>query len=205
MPVLPSYIGCVYLHGFLSSPLSQKAQQLIQYFTEQKMQDQLLIPVLDFEPEKAIQQALAAIHSLQQQEGIEQVFVMGSSLGGFYATYLAQAENIKAVLINPAVQPFALFDKYLGPNKHFYDGHTYILEMKHIEQLKALEIEEIFNPYDLLLLQQTGDETLDYRQACNKYLSCPSWIEAGGTHSFENFMARLDMIFNFIISNSRET
>lgn len=162
------------------------------------MQHQLLIPTLDFEPEKAIKQALEAIRHLQQQEGIEQVFVMGSSLGGFYATYLAQQANIKAVLINPAVRPFELFDKYLGPNKHFYDGHTYILELKHIEQLKALEVTNLAKPEELLLLLQTGDETLDYRLATRKYLNCPSWIEAGGTHSFEGLMDRLEMISNFV-------
>ena len=198
MSALPSHIGCVYLHGFLSSPDSKKAQQLVQYFTTQNKQQQLLIPTLDFEPEQAIKQALAAIRHLQQQEGIEQVFVMGSSLGGFYATYLAQQENIKAVLINPAVRPFELFDKYLGPNKHFYDGQTYILELKHIEQLRALEVTDLARPGDMLLLLQTADETLDYRLATHKYLNCPSWIEAGGTHSFEGLMDRLEMIFNFV-------
>jgi predicted esterase YcpF (UPF0227 family) len=198
MLVLPSNIGCVYIHGFLSSPDSKKAQELLQYFTKRNMQQQLLIPTLDFEPKQAIKQALEAIRHLQQQQGIEQVFVMGSSLGGFYATYLSQTENIKAVLINPAVRPFELFEQYLGPNKHFYDGHTYLLEMKHIEQLQALEVASLGQSEDLLLLLQTGDETLDYRLATEKYLNCSSWVEAGGTHSFEGLMDRLDIIFNFV-------
>jgi predicted esterase YcpF (UPF0227 family) len=198
MLVLPPYIGCVYLHGFLSSPDSKKAQELIQYFKNNNLQNQLRIPCLSFEPEQAIKQAQEAIHSLYEQEGIQQVFVMGSSLGGFYATYLGQTEKIKAVLVNPAVRPFELFDKYLGPNKHYYDGQTYILEMKHIEQLQALDVKNLDNPEHFLLLQQTGDETLDYRQACAKYRSCPSWLEAGGSHSFDGFIERLDMVFNFI-------
>lgn len=199
---LPAHIGCVYLHGFLSSPDSKKAQELVQYFKQHNMQGQLLVPALSFEPQEAIQQALAAIRSLQTQEGIEQVFVMGSSLGGFYATYLGQTENLKAVLVNPAVRPFELLDKYLGPNKHYYDGQTYVLEMKHIEQLKALDIPHLNHPDNFLLLQQTGDETLDYRQASAKYLSCPSWLEAGGNHSFEGFIDRLEMIFTFITHHS---
>tara|TARA_B100000446_G_scaffold133172_1_gene125298 strand:- start:3333 stop:3947 length:615 start_codon:yes stop_codon:yes gene_type:complete len=203
MLVLPPYIGCVYLHGFLSSPDSKKAQELVQYFTQHNMQDQLLIPTLSFEPEEAIQQALTAIQSLQKTPGIKQVFVMGSSLGGFYATYLGQTENLKAILVNPAVRPFELFDKYLGPNEHYYDGQTYILEMKHIEQLQALEISRLAYPEQFLLLQQTGDETLDYRQACTKYINCPSWLEAGGSHSFDGFIDRLDMIFNFVMSESK--
>lgn len=200
--LLPSHIGCVYLHGFLSSPLSKKAQQLRQYFDAQGMSQQLLVPCLDFEPSIAIQQARAAVEKLQQQKGIKQVFLMGSSLGGYYASYLAQDMGIKAVLINPAVKPYELFDRYLGPNEHFYDGKTYILQMKHIEQLKALGIEEIIQPKTLFLLLQTADETLDYRQACSKYLYCPSWIEAGGDHSFSGFMDRLEMLFNFVIQDT---
>lgn len=198
MRVLPSYIGCVYLHGFLSSPDSKKAQELRQYFAGQNINNQLIIPALDFSPEQAIQQGREAIQTLQKQAGIEQVFVIGSSLGGFYATYLSQTENVKAVLINPAVRPYELLDKYLGPNEHYYDGQTYILEMKHIKQLEQLEIASISTPGDVLLLQQTGDETLDYRLACAKYIDCPSWIEPGGSHSFEDFMARMDMIVHFI-------
>jgi uncharacterized protein len=153
---------------------------------------------LAFEPSTAIQQAKEAVQALQQQKGIEQVFVIGSSLGGFYATSLGEQENVTAVLINPAVRPYELFDKYLGPNEHFYDGQTYILEMKHIEQLKALEIMKISNPDNMFLLLQTGDETLDFSLASGKYINCPSWIEAGGNHSFEGFMDRLDMVFHFV-------
>lgn len=195
---LPSHIGCVYLHGFLSSPQSKKAQELLSYFNQQGMSQQLSIPTLSFEPQEAIEQAKQAIHKLQQQPGIEQVFIMGSSLGGFYATYLSYQENIKAVLINPAVRPFDLFDKYLGPNEHFYDGNTYLLEMKHIEQLRALEVSQMNRPNSCLLMIQTGDETLDYQLATEKYRYSPSWIEAGGTHSFERLMDRLSMIIEFV-------
>ncbi|MGK0247363.1 MAG: putative esterase YcpF (UPF0227 family) [Oleispira sp.] len=196
--ILPRNIACVYLHGFLSSPKSKKAQELMQFFADHQMQHQLCVPTLSFEPSVAIQQAQNAIHKLKQQQGVDQVFVMGSSLGGFYATYIAEQENIKAVLINPAVRPYELFDKYLGPNQHFYDGKTYMLELKHIEQLQALNIEELNRPSDQLLLLQTGDETLDYRLALEKYNDCPSVIEPGGNHSYEGFRQRLLSIFYFI-------
>ena len=195
---LPRNIGCVYLHGFLSSPQSKKAQELIQYFADNDMSEQLRVPCLAFEPATAIEQAIAAIEELEQQDGIDQVFLMGSSLGGYYATYISELKGIKAALINPAVRPYELFDKYLGPNKHFYDGKTYLLEVKHIEQLQALEIKALTQPDNLFLLLQTGDETLDYRLASEKYLDCPSWIEAGGNHSFENFMDRLEMLFSYL-------
>lgn len=196
--ILPRNIACVYLHGFLSSPKSKKAQQLIQFFDGNHISEQLRVPTLSFEPAVAIQQAQDAIQSLRQQPGIDQVFLMGSSLGGFYATYLAEKEGLKAVLINPAVRPFELFDKYLGPNEHFYDGNTYILELKHIEQLQSIEIGHLSEPKKSLLLLQTGDETLDYRLATDKYIDCPSWIEPGGNHSFKGFIDRLELIFHFV-------
>jgi len=195
---LPLHIGCVYLHGFLSSPASTKAQQLLHYFDQAGMADQLIVPTLGFEPATAIQQAEQAVETMLSREGIKQVFIIGSSLGGFYATWLSNKFDCKAVLVNPAVRPYELFDKYLGPNEHFYDGNTYMLEMKHIGQLRALEVESLQQPEQLLLLLQTADETLDYRLAAEKYRACPSWIEAGGNHSFENFMARLEMMFHFV-------
>lgn len=161
------------------------------------MAHQLSVPCLAFEPKEAINQAKAAIASLQQREGIDTVFLIGSSLGGYYATYLSQTLDLKAALINPAVKPYELFGDYLGPNKHYYDGKTYMLEMKHIDQLKELEIDVIKNDNDLLLLLQTGDETLDYHLASAKYVNSPSWIESGGNHSFVNFIDRLEMIFHF--------
>lgn len=196
--ILPRNTGCVYLHGFLSSPQSKKAQQLINFFDHHQMKGQLLVPTLSFEPAEAIQQAEDAIHTLQQQPGIEWVFVMGSSLGGFYATYLAEKEDLKAVLINPAVRPFELFEHYLGLHEHFYDGKTYSLEEKHLEQLKDMEVLRLSKPESLLLLLQTGDETLGYQLATEKYIDCPSLIESGGSHSYEGFMARLASIFYFI-------
>ena len=98
-------------------------------------------------------------------------------------------------------RPYNLLDKYLGPNQHFYDGQTYELEMKHIEQLKRLEIAELAQPSNVFLLLQTADETLDYSLACAKYSQCPSWIEAGGNHSFVDFMLRLPMVFHFVCSD----
>ena len=87
---LPSHVGCVYLHGFLSSSHSQKAQQLIRYFSDHQMSAQLRVPNLAFEPSVAILQARACIHELQQQEGIERVFLDRQFLGRFLCHLLVQ-------------------------------------------------------------------------------------------------------------------
>lgn len=189
--------ACLYLHGFLSSPQSAKAQQLISYFKESHPQAYLAVPTLPFEPVDAM--ALAESTLQQLLANYSQVFIIGSSLGGFYATYLAQKYQLKAALINPAVRPFELFEQYLGPHQHFYDGQTYLLTMAHIKQLQGFDCPVINHPNLLFLLLQTGDETLDYRQAAQQYRECSTWLEGGGNHSFERFIERMPMLLSFAL------
>lgn len=188
--------ACLYLHGFLSSPSSQKAQQLRCYFQQHLTDDELLIPALPFEPAAAIQMAEQLVQQLKAQH--QQVYLIGSSLGGFYATYLAEKYRVPAILINPAVRPFDLFADYLGPNTHFYTGEVHELTMEHIAQLEALNLDDLQQPQNLLLLLQTGDETLDYRQAAGFYRNCPAWNEGGGNHSFDRFIDRMPMVLEFV-------
>lgn len=188
--------ACLYLHGFLSSPRSQKAQQLTSYYQQYLTNDELVIPTLPFAPAAAIQLAEDALNQLLQRH--RQVYLIGSSLGGFYATYLAEKYQLPAVLVNPAVRPFELFADYLGPNTHFYTGEVHELTMQHIAQLQALNVDRIQQPQNLLLLLQTGDETLDYRQAAQLYRKSPAWIEGGGNHSFEQFIERMPTLLEFV-------
>ena len=187
--------ACLYLHGFLSSPQSAKAQQLVAYFQQHLPDAGLDIPKLDFEPAVAMAQAKLALLTLQQSYA--NIVIIGSSLGGFYATYLAQTEQVKAVLINPAVRPFELFADHLGTQRHYHSDEVFELKQEHIEQLKTFYCPVISAPDKLFLLLQTGDETLDYHQAAEYYRACPSWIEAGGNHSFENFIERMPMILSW--------
>lgn len=190
-----SAIGCLYLHGFLSSPQSLKAQQLVRFYETHLTAQQLSVPDLPFAPADAIEVARAELKRLQQR--FSQVYIIGSSLGGFYATHLAETEGVPAVLVNPAVRPFDLFEHYLGPNTHYYSGEVHELTHEHIGQLRALDCAQIQQPERLLLLLQTGDETLDYRLAAELYRNSPAWLEGGGNHSFEHFIERMPMLLAF--------
>ena len=191
----PKDLGCLYLHGFLSSPQSQKARELSALFERHGHPGQLRIPTLPFAPTEAIELAREELVRLQQQ--FPRVLVIGSSLGGFYATHLAETFGVKAALINPAVRPFALFEHYLGPNRHFYTGEIHQLTVEHIQQLQQLDCPTIQHPDNLFLLLQTGDETLDYRLAASLYRHCPAWLEGGGNHSFARFTERLPMLLHW--------
>lgn len=188
--------GCLYLHGFLSSPASEKAQQMLALFDAHPELGEICAPFIHFDPQDAIALAEAELLLLKQRH--ERVWIVGSSLGGFYATYLAEKHQVPAVLINPAVRPFELFRHYLGEHTHYHTGETYLLEAHHLTQLEALNTATITSPEQLLLLLQTADETLDYRHAAELYRACPAWLEGGGDHSFQRFMARTPEILGHL-------
>ncbi len=142
-----------------------------------------------------------AVEVLQQHaENILRQFelsLVGSSLGGFYATWLAERYQCPAVLVNPAVKPHTLLRKYLGENTNYYTDERWTLDESHIEQFRQLYVEQISEPERYLLLLQTGDQTLDYREALKEYEDCPSIVEQGGSHEFTGFERYLDKILSF--------
>ena len=118
--------GCLYLHGFLSSPASEKAQQMMALFREHPELGSINAPFIHFAPQDAIALAEQALAELREKH--DRVWIVGSSLGGFYATFLAEKHDVPAVLINPAVRPFELFRHYLGEHTHYHTGETLLLE-----------------------------------------------------------------------------
>ncbi|MEH6444670.1 MAG: YqiA/YcfP family alpha/beta fold hydrolase [Oceanospirillaceae bacterium] len=191
-------LAVIYIHGFNSSPLSTKAKQLQAYFTENQLYSknyQLHIPALDFQPAVAIGQLSALVEKCLNQ----QVLLIGSSLGGYYSLWLAQQyRQCSAVLINPAVYPYLLLAQLLGENQNIYTGDKYRLTTEHIQQLKAIEVTQLTDLHRYLLLSQTADETLDYREAVQKLQGIEQRVSKGGNHSFENFQATIPQIFEFV-------
>lgn len=185
----------VYLHGFNSSPGSQKARVLAQYLLERRYACELRVPALPFSPEDAgvcIEEAIAS------EQHRRRVVVMGSSLGGYYATWASQRFGLPAVLINPAVYPYRLLRDYLGAQENPYTGERYWLEMRHMEALEAMEPGTLSRPEHLMVLLQTGDETLDYRDAVTRFPRSPQWIQSGGSHAFDDFIVVLPAALGFL-------
>lgn len=185
----------LYLHGFKSSPQSHKARVLHDYMRELGLAEALHIPQIPPQPATAFTGLCELYDSLSVDN--RQVSVAGSSLGGFYATALAERYDCRAVLINPAVRPDILLQRYLGLNTNYHSHETWMLNEAHIQQLCDLDIEPITRPERYLLLLQTGDETLDYRDALEKYRDCDVIVEQGGSHSFDGFERHLDQILSF--------
>ena len=184
----------LYLHGFNSSPASFKSQLMQQYMDENGLGKYIDIPAIPPVPQDAINLLESRAEQINDEYGL---CVVGSSLGGFYATWLAEKFGCCAVLINPAVRPHLLLRKYLGENVNYHTSEKWIFEETHIEQLRHLDVDSITQPERYLVMVQTGDETLDYRDALEKYEDCPSIVEQGGDHAFTGFERYLDKILAF--------
>jgi uncharacterized protein len=191
----------VYLHGFLSSPLSQKAQQTAEWLAEHHPMIKFCCPSLSAYPGEAQIQLVALINALHDHYGdplCDKVGLIGSSLGGFWATWLAEKYKLRAVLINPACEPQKLVTSLLDqPLKSYHSDRIYTLLPHHVDEIDALDV-PITDTEKYWLLAQMGDEVLDYRVAEKKYALCKKTIEQGGDHSFQGYEEKLKNMFEFL-------
>jgi predicted esterase YcpF (UPF0227 family) len=184
-------LSLLYLHGFNSAQTSHKAQILQAQMDRLGHGAEFLAPDLPHRPAQAMTLVEALIAQLPSKPTL-----VGSSLGGYYATYLAERHDLQAVLINPAVAPYRLLAPLLGPQRNYYTGETYELTAQHLAELQALEVETL-HPERYFLLVQTGDEILDYRDAVARYAGAKQRVIAGGDHGFQHFENYLDEILAF--------
>jgi predicted esterase YcpF (UPF0227 family) len=182
----------IYLHGFNSSPGSHKAQVLKRYMQERGLGEQYCCPALPHLPMRAIAQVEAEIAKHPRAS----ITLVGSSLGGFYSTYLAERHDLRAVLINPAVYPHDGLRAYLGVQHNLYTKQQYELTEEHLRQWEKLCLPSI-RPQRYLLLVETGDEVLDYREAVEKYQGTRQIVIAGGDHSLASFPEHIPLILDF--------
>lgn len=154
----------------------------------------MVVPTLSHDPAQALETIEDCIAG--GRDGV--ALLVGSSLGGYYATYLVERHGMKAALINPAVAPCDyLPSEIIGRHRNQYTHEEYEFTLEHVAFLRTLEIKKIRDPSRYLLLVQTGDTTLDYRLALKLYAGCEQIVQEGGSHSFENFDLMLPRILQF--------
>lgn len=183
----------IYLHGFNSTGNSAKGQLLKDHLPEIPV----LTPTYHHDPETAIASLEQLVRQNLQQN--QPLMLIGSSLGGYHAQYLAHRFNLKVVLINPALMPLATLQDYLGENTNFYTGETYTLTQAHLDALQALDVPDpCAEPVPTLLLLDKNDEVLDYRIAATRYQHCAEVvIFNGGDHQFQHMTEALPRIRAF--------
>ncbi|ASJ95566.1 MULTISPECIES: YqiA/YcfP family alpha/beta fold hydrolase [Shewanella] len=186
----------LYIHGFNSSPQSDKGVVTAQYIAKHFPQLKIIQPQLPATPEAAMEMLIDLVEqALAQGESLR---FIGSSLGGYFASYLVERYGGRAVLVNPAVKPFELFDEFLGPQYNPYTDQAYQILPEHKLEVAKYDTPAIQHPDRFLVLLQSGDEVLDYRQAVNKYQCCQMLIEAGGDHSFVGYQQQMEGICRFL-------
>lgn len=181
----------IYIHGFGSSGFGGKATLFKEEFKEN-----IILPSLSYVPTLAIHTLEQLIELLVNKK--EEVSLVGSSLGGYYAIYLANKYNLKAVLINPAITPYDTLDK-VGMAMNYYDLTSFEVTKEHMNTLKKLEVKDITNQKDFMVLLQKDDDICPYLQAVEKLPKAKLFIQEGGSHSFEGieeYFEKIEQFFN---------
>jgi len=183
----------VYIHGFNSSPASHKSNQLRERLAAIGRGKEFVCPALPHLP----REAMALLEREVSGVPADQVTLVGSSLGGFYATHLTEKLGMRSVLVNPAITPHEGLRTYLGPQKNLYTGNEYELTEEHLAQLAALHVPKPARMDSYLLMHTTGDELLDWRVAVDHYQGCRQVIVQGSDHGFREFSDYIDIVFEF--------
>lgn len=183
----------IYIHGFNSSSQSGKARLMADWLAARGLGESWACPDLADRPAVAIAQLEALI---ARSRGPAKL--IGSSLGGHYATWLAEKHGLKAVLVNPCVDCHDKLTEMVGKTqKNWHSGAEYLFTADHLAELTALDIPRIGRPERYLLLVETGDAVLDYREAVGRYAGARQVVLDGGDHGFSRFEEYIPKILAF--------
>jgi len=183
----------LYLHGFRSSPTSMKARVVGERMAALGLAAQVISPQLPASPKLAIELALAAVKDVSAEE----LSIIGSSLGGYYATWLAERLGCKAVLLNPAIVPRVNLDQHVGVTTQYHSDEPFEFKREYIDELRALEVAQISKPERYFLIAATGDEVLDYRDMLAHYQGARQHLIQGSDHAISEFPQYVDEVLAF--------
>jgi predicted esterase YcpF (UPF0227 family) len=189
----------LYLHGFRSSPQSMKARVVGERMAALGLAGQLMSPQLPASPKLAIELALSLVKDVPAAE----LSIIGSSLGGYYATWLAEHLGCKAVLLNPAIVPRVNLDQHVGVSTQYHSDEPFEFKREYIEELHALEVPKITRPERYFLIAATGDEVLDYRDMLAHYQGARQHLIQGSDHAISEFPQYVDEVLAFCGAGAR--
>jgi predicted esterase YcpF (UPF0227 family) len=185
----------LYLHGFRSSPASNKARMTAAALASRHPGVTWLCPALPPSPRQAMDEVLQAVANWP----LDSMAVMGSSLGGFYATWLAERFGCKAVLFNPAVKPARDLAAQMGEQTLWHDPEQHFtFDQSHVDELKAQELARISQPERYFAVIAKGDEVLDWREMVDHYPGASIKLLPAGDHALSDFDHHLDQALAFL-------
>ena len=185
----------LYLHGFRSSPRSAKAQRMAAWVAEHRPDLQWWCPQLPPSPSAALALVLEGAATWPR----ERMAVIGSSLGGFYATVVAERTGCPAVLLNPAVDPARDLARYIGEQTAWHDPEEhFFFRAEFVDELRTMTPAALTRPERYFVVIAKGDEVLDWREMSARYAGCRIKLLEGGDHALSDFDAHLDEIARFL-------
>ena len=185
----------LYLHGFRSSPRSAKAERLRAWLAAERPGVHWWCPQLPPSPRAAIELALRGSADWPR----ERMAVLGSSLGGFYATVLAERLGCRAVLLNPAIDPARDLAPFVGELTAFHDPtQRFEFRSEHVEELRALAPGPITRPERYFAVIAKGDELLDWREMTARYPGARIRLLEGSDHGLSDFEEHLPALLGFL-------
>ncbi|RNF28095.1 esterase [Massilia aurea] len=183
----------LYLHGFRSSPRSFKARVVQDRLERAGLAERLICPQLPASPKAAMDLAL----ELAERHAPGNLSIVGSSLGGFYATWLAERLGVRAAVINPSVDPTRNLSKHVGVTTAWHSEEPFEFRQEYVDELVALRTAHITRPERYFLLAATGDEVLDYRDMVAHYAGARQHVIEGSDHAIPEFAQYVDEVLAF--------
>jgi predicted esterase YcpF (UPF0227 family) len=195
----------LYLHGYRSSPDSFKARMLADEMARRGLSADWRCPQLPPSPRQAVDLAMAlareqlAVLAQRGQASPRGLTVIGSSLGGYYAGWLAEQLDCKAVLLNPAVHAARDLATQVGPQTMYHSGAPFEFRAEYVDELAALETAAPTRPERYFLVAATGDELLDWREMRDRYAGCRQRIVQGSDHGLSDFAVWMPEVLEFAL------
>jgi predicted esterase YcpF (UPF0227 family) len=183
----------LYLHGFRSSPLSMKARLTGERMAQLGRSAEFICPQLPASPRLAMELAFGLVAGVPAQE----LTIVGSSLGGYYATWMAEKLGCRAVLLNPAVVAALDLEKHVGVTTAYHSDEPFEFKREYIEELRALAVPHVSRPERYFLVACTGDEVLDYRDMVAHYAGAKQKVVQGSDHAISEYADYLDEVLEF--------
>jgi len=188
----------VYLHGFNSSPQTVKGRKLAAAAAALDEPPRVHVPALHHRPALAMHDVCVWVDAnVQDHAALTSLTFVGSSLGGFYATWLAEHYGARAIIINPSVRPAASLSAHLGPQRNLHTGEAWELTPEHFAELESLVVPSLTRLYRYFLLMRSGDELIDWREAVARYAGAWQYVAGGGNHGWEDIDDEIPSVLRF--------
>jgi predicted esterase YcpF (UPF0227 family) len=175
-----------------------KAQVTGEHLAALGLAGDFICPQLPASPAKAMELALSLVDGVPAEE----LAIVGSSLGGYYATWLAERLGCRAVLLNPAIVPLKDLDKHVGVTTAWHSDEPFEFRREYIDQLRALAVDKVTRPERYFLIAATGDEVLDYRDMLAHYPGARRTVIEGSDHAISGYRDHVADVVGFCLAKA---